>query len=64
VPLSPGVSDQPYMLGTAVVTSSVKVTFMCPDVRTEGAFEPGGAYSIYAGPVFPEDKRSTLHYKK
>ncbi|MDJ0945020.1 MAG: lysyl oxidase family protein [Kiloniellales bacterium] len=56
VPLSPGVSDQPYTLATAVVTSApTEVSFTCPAARRAGTEEPGGAYSLYAGAVFPDD---------
>jgi hypothetical protein len=55
VPLQPGVSDQPAMLANAVVSSSTTVTFTCPSPRSAGVPEPGGTYSIYTAPVFPDD---------
>jgi len=55
VPLQPGVSDQPAMLANAVVSSSTTVTFTCPSPRSSGVPEPGGTYSIYTAPVFPDD---------
>jgi hypothetical protein len=65
VPLLPGVSDQPYMVGTVIVAASspVTLTFTCPGPRTGGAYEPGGAYSIYTGPVFPDDSHATVSYR-
>jgi Lysyl oxidase len=60
VPLQPGVSDQPAMLANAIVSSSTTVTFPCPSPRTAGAAEPGGTYSIYTGPVFPDDPASVV----
>ena len=55
VPLQPGVSDQPAMLANAVVSTSTTVTFTCPSARTAGVPEPGGTYSVYTAPVFPDD---------
>lgn len=57
VPLAPGVSDQPYTLADAVVTAERPVTlsFACPSPRTGGEAEPGGVYSVYTAPVFPDD---------
>jgi hypothetical protein len=57
VPLTPGVSDQPAMLANAVVEASAPttVTFTCPSPRDAGVPEPGGTYSIYTAPVFPDD---------
>jgi hypothetical protein len=55
VPLQPGVSDRPAMLANLVVSGSTTVTFTCPSARTEGTAEPGGTYSIYTAPVFPDD---------
>lgn len=56
VPLAPGVTDQPSTLATAVVGATpTAVTFTCPSERTQGTYEPGGAYSVYAGAVFPDD---------
>jgi hypothetical protein len=65
VPLSPGVSDQPYTLGNAIVTANapVELEFTCPSSRTGGAFEPGGAFSIYSGPVFPDDGHSPIRVR-
>jgi hypothetical protein len=62
VPLSPGVSDQPYMLANTTVTASAPktVTFTCPGPRTGGDPEPGGVFSIYSGPVFPDDPAVAL----
>jgi hypothetical protein len=61
VPLAPGVSDQPYTLATAVVDNNpTAVTFTCPAPRTGGAPEPGGVYSVYTGPVFPDDARAMV----
>jgi hypothetical protein len=57
VPLHPGVSDQPSMLGNGIVApgAPLTLTFTCPSPRTGGAYEPGGTYSVYTGPVFPDD---------
>jgi hypothetical protein len=57
VPLRPGVSDQPALLANRIVTAEKPVTiaFRCPSPRTGGAYEPGGTYSIYTAPVFPDD---------
>ena len=62
VPIEPGVSDAPYMLANKIVTASAPktVTFTCPAPRTDGAPEPGGTYSIYSGPVFPDDAAAPL----
>jgi hypothetical protein len=62
VPLAPGVSDQPYTLATAIVTPALPatVTFACPSERAGGTYEPGGAYSIYTGPVYPDDARAMV----
>lgn len=61
VPLAPGVSDQPYTLASAMITATpTSVTFTCPAARTGGAFEPGGAYSIYTGPAFPDDRAAAV----
>jgi hypothetical protein len=62
VPLQPGVSDQPYMLANQTVTPSAPaaLTFTCPGPRTGGAYEPGGAYGIYTGPVFPRDANAVV----
>ena len=62
VPLQPGVSDQPSMLANTVVQASgpTSVTFTCPSPRTQGVFEPGGTYSIYTAPVFPEDSAAPV----
>jgi hypothetical protein len=43
------------MLANAVVSSSTTVTFTCPSPRSAGVPEPGGTYSIYTAPVFPDD---------
>ena len=43
------------MLVNAVVSSSTTVTFTCPSPRTAGVPEPGGTYSVYTGPAFPDD---------
>jgi hypothetical protein len=63
VPLQPGVSDQPSMLASAIVLPSAptSVTFTCPAPRTGGVYEPGGTYSIYTGPVFPDDPAAPVH---
>ena len=64
VPIAPGIGDQPYTLATAIVgTTPSTVTFMCPSTRTAGAFEPGGAYAVYTGPVFPDDKAARVSCK-
>lgn len=57
VPLSPGVSDQPYLLANDVAVSGapLTVTFLCPGPRTGGVSEPGGTYAIYTAPAFPDD---------
>ena len=57
VPLSPGVSDEPYLLANEVATPRrpLSLTFTCPGPRTAGEAEPGGRYSIYTAPVFPDD---------
>jgi hypothetical protein len=57
VPLQPGVSDQPAMLANEVVEPGKpkRVSFRCPSPRTGGVPEPGGTYSIYTAPVFPDD---------
>ena len=62
VPLQPGVSDQPAMLANVVVqpSSPVQVTFTCPSPRTGGVAEPGGRYSVYTAPVFPDDPAATV----
>jgi hypothetical protein len=62
VPLRPGVSDQPAMLANAIVSTPTPttVTFTCPSPRTGGAAEPGGTYSIYTAPVFPEDPAAVV----
>jgi hypothetical protein len=62
VPFQPGVSDQPAMLANAVVESSnpAQVTFRCPSPRTGGVAEPGGRYSVYAAPVFPDDPAAVV----
>ncbi len=62
VPLRPGVSDQPALLANQIVTSKspARVTFRCPSPRTGGVHEPGGTYSIYTGPVFPDDVAATV----
>jgi hypothetical protein len=62
VPYQPGVSDQPYMLANGVVepTQPTQVTFRCPSPRTGGVPEPGGRYSIYTAPVFPDDAPATV----
>ena len=59
VPLRPGVSDQPAMLANRIVTADapLRVAFRCPSPRTGGVHEPGGTYSVYTAPVFPEDPR-------
>ena len=65
VPLRPGVSDQPALLANQIVTAEKPVTiaFRCPSPRTGGVYEPGGTYSIYTAPVFPDDPAApvTLH---
>ena len=56
VPLRPGFSDQPYRLANFIVGSAPRtVTFTCPRPRDGGTVEPGGTYSMYTAPVFPED---------
>ena len=62
VPLQPGVSDQPAMLANAIVEGSkpTTVVFTCPSPRTGGVLEPGGTYSIYTAPVFPDDPTVTV----
>lgn len=62
VPLQPGVSDQPAMLANVVVrpATPVQVTFTCPSARTGGVAEPGGRYSVYTAPVFPDDPAATV----
>lgn len=57
VPLQPGVSDQPAMLGNAVAMPGepAKLTFHCPSPRTGGEYEPGGRFAVYTAPVFGED---------
>ena len=57
VPYQPGVSDQPAMLANVVIQPSAPtlVTFRCPSPRSGGVPEPGGTYSIYTAPVFPDD---------
>jgi len=62
VPLQPGVSDQPAMLANVVVQASspVQVTFTCPSPRTGGVAEPGGRFSVYTAPVFPDDAAATV----
>ena len=62
VPLQPGVSDQPALLANVVVEPSepTRVTFTCPAPRTGGVPEPGGRYSIYTAPVFPDDPGATV----
>ena len=62
VPLSPGIGDQPYMLGSGVVTADapMTLTFTCPSPRTNGTPEPGGTYSVYRGPAFPGDASVAL----
>lgn len=62
VPLSPGVSDQPYLLANGVVTATdpAALSFTCPGPRTGGAIEPGGAYSVYTAPVFPDDQAAPV----
>jgi len=62
VPLSPGVSDQPYLLANAVVEASVPttVTFTCPAPRTGANPEPGGTYAVYSAPVFPDDDAAPI----
>jgi hypothetical protein len=58
VPLRPGVSDQPAMLANRIVTPAapLRVAFRCPSPRTGGVHEPGGTYSVYTAPLFPEDR--------
>jgi hypothetical protein len=63
VVVSPGVADQPYTLANAVVQDSAKVVFTCPMPRTQGAGEPGGAYSVYTAPVFPDDRSAPVSEK-
>lgn len=54
VPLSPGVADGPSMLANAIAAPGrTTVRFTCPSPR--GNDEPGGRYSIYSAPVFPDD---------
>ena len=62
VPLSPGVSDQPAMLANAIVMpgAPLTLTFTCPSPMTGGAPEPGGTYSVYTAPVFPEDPAAVV----
>ena len=62
VPIFPGVADQPYTLGTVIVTDAAPapVTFSCPAERAAGAYEPGGAYSIYTAPVFTDDRAAPV----
>ena len=62
VPLLPGVSDQPAMLANEIVTASkpISVTFTCPSERNGGVYEPGGQYSIYTAPVYPDDASSPI----
>jgi Lysyl oxidase len=47
-------------LGKTVVESDVvsSVTFTCPEARD--ATETGGKYSLYTGPVFPEDEATPI----
>jgi hypothetical protein len=60
VPLRPGVSDQPAMLANVVVSTRTTVSFSCPSPRTAGAAGPGGKYSIYTAPVFPDDPAAVV----
>jgi hypothetical protein len=62
VPFQPGVSDQPAMLANAIVEAGapIQVTFRCPSPRTGGVAEPGGRYSIYTAPVFPDDPAAVV----
>jgi hypothetical protein len=62
VPLSPGVSDQPYLLANAIVSASspLTVTFRCPQAREGSTAETGGTYSAYSAPVSPEDDAARL----
>ncbi len=62
VPLRPGVSDQPAMLTNAIVRAGkpLSVKFTCPAPRMGGAYEPGGTYSVYTAPVFPEDPAAAV----
>jgi hypothetical protein len=50
------------MLANVVVqpSSPVQVTFTCPSPRTGGVAEPGGRYSVYTAPVFPDDPAATV----
>jgi len=45
------------MLANVVIQPSAPtlVTFRCPSPRSGGVPEPGGTYSIYTAPVFPDD---------
>ena len=50
------------MLANVVVQASspVQVTFTCPSPRTGGVAEPGGRFSVYTAPVFPDDAAATV----
>jgi hypothetical protein len=50
------------MLANEIVegSSPKTVTFTCPSPRTGGVSEPGGTYSIYTAPVFPDDPVVTV----
>jgi hypothetical protein len=45
-------------LTTASVTGTTTVTFTCPAARSSS--EPGGAYSLYTAPVYPDDARAQV----
>ena len=50
------------MLANAIVVGSspTTVTFTVPVTSDGGVSEPGGTYSIYTAPVFPDDPAVTV----
>jgi hypothetical protein len=48
-------------IGEVDASGAVDVAFTCPAARD--ATEPGGSYSLYTGPLFPEDAAKTVSCK-